>query len=101
MNTESIYVITKGTERVTTADKQSALALISALMVLDCTEPVSKSTINGNRQELEAYEVSFLDKHVNILTLTEAEKVVHWALGYGCNKVTIEKISAGEKEQAK
>lgn len=98
MNTESIYVITKGGERVTVADNQSALALINALMALDCTESISKAIIHGNRQELDVYEVCFLDKHVNALTLQDAEKVAHWALTFGCKKVSVEKISA-EKEK--
>ena len=89
---ESIHVIQKGGERVTVADKNSALSLINALAVLDCTEPVTKSIINGNKQELDTYEVKFLDKRVNALTLQDAEKVLHWMLAFGCQKVSIEKL---------
>lgn len=101
MNTESIYVITKGGERVTVADNTSALALTNALMALDCTEPVSKAIIHGNRQELDVYEVCFLDKHIKALTLQDAEKVAHWALTFGCNKVSVEKISADKEKEEK
>ncbi len=89
---ESIHVIQKGGERVTVADKNSALSLINALAVLDCTEPVTKSIINGNKQELDAYEVKFLDNRVKVLTLGDAEKVLHWMLAFGCIKVGIEKL---------
>lgn len=99
MTTESIYVIQKGSERVTVADNPSSLALVNALMALDCTEPISKSVIHGNRQNLDVYEVTFLDKHINVITLQEAERVIHWMLSFGCTKAGIEKLD-DEKEES-
>ena len=92
MTTESIYVIQKGSERVTVADNQSSLALVNALMALDCTEPITKSVIHGNRQNLDVYEVIFLDKHINVITMQDAERVIHWMLSFGCTKASIEKL---------
>lgn len=95
---ESIHVIQKGGERVTVADKNSALSLINALAVLDCTEPVTKAIINGNKQELDIYEVKFLDKRVNALSLSDAERVLHWMLTFGCQKASIEKLAKDSAE---
>ncbi len=101
MTTTSIYTISKGAERVTVADNQSALALTNALMTLDCTEPISKAIINGNRQELDVFEVCFLDKHIKVLTLQDAERVAHWALAFGCIKVSVAKVSHKDKKEEK
>lgn len=92
MGTQTIYVVTKGGERVSLADKKSALDLINALAALDCTEPFAMTSINGNKQDLATFETGFLDKHVNVITLQDAEKVLHWMMAFGCNKVSIEKI---------
>ena len=98
MTTESIYVIQKGSERVTVADNQSSLALVNALMTLDCTEPITKSVIHGNRQNLDVYEVAFLDKHINVITMQDAERVIHWMLAFGCTKASIEKLVEAKEE---
>jgi len=94
---KSIYVVKKGAERVTVADKESSINLVMALMVLDCTEPINKAVINGNKQALDVYEVSFLDKHINVIGLDDSERVIHWMLSYGCKKVAIEKLTSGEE----
>ena len=92
MNTGTIYVVSKGNERASFADKKSAADLINALTALDCTETFSVTPLNGNRQELPVYETVFFDKHINVVTLADAERVVHWMLNFGCNKVSIEKL---------
>lgn len=98
MEGNSIYVVKMGASRVTLPDSKSATDLMYALNVLDCFEPVSKQIINGNRQDLELYEVSFLDKNIKLVGISDAEKVLHWMLNYGCRKVSIEKLSGGAEE---
>lgn len=93
MSGNSIYVIKKGQERVTLPDNKSAQDLMYALNVLDCFEPVSKQMINGNKMDLELYEICFLDKAIKVVGLTDAERVLHWMMIYGCRKVTVEKLS--------
>ena len=99
MSGNSIYVVKMGSSRVTLPDSKSATDLMYALNVLDCFEPVSKQVINGNKQDLELYEVSFLDKAVKIVGLTDAELVSHWMLVYGCRKVGIEKIESAAGDE--
>jgi len=98
MSGNAIYVVKKGSERVTLPDSKSAQDLMYALNVLDCFEPIAKQVINGNKQDLELYEVSFLDKAVKIVGLTDAELVMHWMMIYGCMKVGIEKIASAKEE---
>lgn len=93
MSGNSIYVIKKGSERVTVPDNKSAQDLMFALNVLECYEPVAKQLINGNRQDLELYEVCFLDKAVKVVGLTDAELVCHWMMIYGCRKISLEKLA--------
>lgn len=97
MSGNAIYVVKKGSERVTLPDSKSAQDLMYALNILDCYEPIAKQVINGNKQDLELYEVAFLDKAVKIVGLTDAELVMHWMLLYGCRKVQIEKIVSTEE----
>ena len=89
---ESIYTISKGSEKVSLADKESAKALVAVLMDLDCTEPVSKTVINGNRQQLARYEITFDDKSLKALSLADDEKIMHWLLGFGLTKISIERL---------
>ena len=99
MNTGTIYVVTKGGERVSLADKTSAIELINALALLDCTEPFSMTSINGNKQELPIFDTAFLDKHIKVLSMGDAERVIHWMLDFGCAKVSIENV--GVKNEGK
>lgn len=92
MSGNAIYVIKKGQERVTLPDNKSAQDLMFALNVLDCYEPVSKQLINGNKMDLELYEICFLDRAVKVVGLSDAELVLHWMMIYGCSKVSIEKL---------
>lgn len=92
MSGNAIYVIKKGSERVTVPDNKSAQDLMFALNVLECYEPVAKQLINGNKQDLELFEVCFLDKAIKVVGLTDAELVAHWMLVYGCKKVSMEKL---------
>ena len=88
----TIYFVKKGeNERVTLPDQKSATDLMYALNVLNCYEQVGKQELKGNKQELVLYEVCFLDKVIKVVGLTDAEKVAHWMLIYGCHKVSIEK----------
>ena len=97
MSGNSIYTIKKGsTERVTVPDYKSALDLMYALNVLECYEPVAKQQIAGNKQDLELFEVCFLDKAIKVVGLSDAELVSHWMLTYGCTKVSIAKPNKEE-----
>ena len=99
METNSIHIVTKGAERVTVPDKASAIAISNALMVLECSEPIAHQTIRGNKQDLEVYEICFLDKHVNVVGQSDVEKILHWVMALGCRKVSVEKISEAPKEE--
>ncbi len=93
MSGNTIYVVKKGErERVTLPDKKSVQDLMYALNVLDCYEQVGKQEITGNRQDLELFEVTFLDKAIKVVGQTDAERVLHWMFAYGCRKVCIEKL---------
>lgn len=99
MSGNSIYVIKKGnSEQVTVPDSKSAQDLMYALNVLDCFDPVAKQKITGNRQDLELYEVCFLDRAVKVVGLSDAERVAHWMLVYGCTKTSIEKLAKEEMQ---
>lgn len=87
-----MHTIHKGSERVMLQDQSSATDLILSLTVLGCTEALKNQFILGNKEQLEVYEVSFLDKHIKVLTQTDAEKVCHWMLDLGCQKTCIEKL---------
>ena len=100
MRGNTIYVVKKGDfERVTTPDLKSAQDLMYALNILDCYDPISKQVITGNRQNLEIFEVTFLDRAVKVVGQTDAEMVLHWMLMYGCKKVGIEKIGEVNGEE--
>jgi hypothetical protein len=93
MNGNTIFTVIKGNkERVTLPDKKSMQDLMYALNVLDCYEQLGKQEISGNRQDLEIYEVTFLDKAIKVVGQTDAQKVIDWMLTYGCTKVGIEKL---------
>lgn len=102
MNTdfESVYVLQKGDERVSLADQKSLIDLANALFVLECTENVSRKQIKGNKQALDIYMVSFLDKHIKVIGLPDVERVTHWMLSFGCRKVSIALFTeeGGEEE---
>ena len=91
-NGNTLYFVKKGDhERVTLPDSKSATDLMYALNVLNCYEQVGKQELIGNKQDLVLYEVTFLDKAIKVVGLTDAEKVLHWMMIYGCHKVSIEK----------
>ena len=92
MNTDTIYSVTKGSERVSLADKKSAIELMNALAILDCTETFSMRSLTGNKQDLDVYETGFFGKHINVITLPDAERVLHWMMAFGCTKVSVEKL---------
>lgn len=97
MSGNTIYVVKKGEhERVTLPDKKSVQDLMYALNVLDCYEQVGKQEITGNRQDLELFEVAFLDRAIKVVGQTDAERVLHWMFAYGCRKVSIEKLDKEE-----
>ena len=100
MDFESVYVLQKGEERVSMADNKSLIDLANALFVLDCTENISKKQIKGNKQALDVYMVSFLDKNIKVIGMADVEKVTHWMLSFGCKKVCIKMFSEeGEEEK--
>lgn len=87
-----MHTIHKGSERIMVQDQTDATDLIVSLTVLGCTDALKNQIILGNREQLEVYEVSFLDKHIKVLTRTDAERVAHWMLELGCLRVSIERI---------
>lgn len=94
-----IYIVKRGNTRVTLPDKASATNIVIALTILGCCDPLTTQMIAGNKQDLEVFELTFLDKHVNIVSQHDAETVLHWMLELGCTKACIEKISEASKEK--
>lgn len=97
MNTDDIYVLLKGDERVSLVDNKSLIDLANALLVLDCTDHISKKKITGNKQVLDVYEIAFLDTHIKVIGMADVEKITHWMLQFGCNKVSIEKLDEAKE----
>ena len=95
--TDCIYVLQKGDERVSLDDHKSLLDLSCALMVKGCTENVAQKEIKGHKPADDIYEVSFLDKHIKVVGISDVEKVVHWMLSFGVNKIVISKL--GESDE--
>ena len=98
MSGNTLYVVKKGEDRVTVSDVKSSQDLMYALNVLDCYEQVGRQVIIGNKQNLMLFEVTFLDKSINVVGLTDAETVLHWMLTYGCTKVQIKKLNTETEE---
>lgn len=98
MESNEIYIVKRGNERVTLPDKVSATNLVIALTILGCSDTISTQKITGNKQDLEVYEVSFLDKHVNVVSIHDTEIVTDWMLTFGCSKIVIEKVSEASEE---
>ena len=97
MSTDTIHYVNKNGVTVNLVDKDSAIGLVHALMVMDCTEPISRSFIQGNKQELDVYKVSFMDKSLNVIGLQDSIKVLHWMLQAGCPKGNIERYEEDVK----
>ena len=93
-----MHTIHKGSEKIMVQGQADATNLIVSLTVLGCTDAFKNQIILGNKEQLDVYEVSFLDKHIKVLTRTDAEKVCHWMLELGCQKVSIEKIAEEQEE---
>lgn len=93
-----MHTIHKGSEKIMVQNQSDATDLIVSLTVLGCTEAIKNQFILGNKEQLEVYEVSFLDKHIKVLTQADAEKVCHWMLELGCQKTSIEKLGGIQNE---
>ena len=100
MDKDCIFVLLKGDERVSLVDNKSLIDLANALFVLDCNDQISKKKITGNKQALDIYELSFMDTHIKVIGMADVEKITHWVLQFGCNKVCIER-QCEEKEEKK
>lgn len=93
-----IYIVKRGNTRVTLPDKASATNIVIALTILGCCDPLTTQMIAGNKQDLELFELAFLDKHVKIVSQHDAEVVLHWMMELGCQKATIGRISEASEE---
>lgn len=101
MSGNSIFTVTKGRERVTLPNKESAIDLMYALNVLDCYESITRQEIQGNREDLQLFEVDFIGKTIQVVGQTDCEKVVNWLFTYGCTKMNIKKICKEDKQNGK
>lgn len=99
MSGNAIYTVKKGKEQVTLPNKISAVDLMYALNILDCYESITRQEIQGNKEDLQLYEVDFLGKTIQVVGQTDAEKVIHWLFTYGCKKVCVGKIEAEDKPE--
>ena len=89
---ECIYVLQKGNDRVSLADHNSLLALANTMMVLGCTELLSQKEIKGHKAADDTFEISFMDKSIEVVGLSDVEKVIHWVMSAGCQNVSVEKV---------
>lgn len=85
-----LYHVARGNKRIQLADKMSAIHLVSTLAILGCTDPITSGKISGCKDYGKIFEVSFLDKSINIAGQNDAETVANWMLSFGCKKVSIE-----------
>ena len=93
-----MYIVRKGDNRINLPDKKSATDLVFSLTILGCSDPISTQHIIGNKQDIDRYEVCFLDKAVVCLGQLDAETVAEWMLSLGCRKVSIEKLDENSEE---
>lgn len=98
MTGNSIFTVTKGRERVTLPNKESAIDLMYALNLLDCYESITRQEIKGNREDLQLFEVDFLGKTIQVVGQSDCERIINWLFTYGCRKVSVEKLSQENKE---
>jgi len=98
MSGNSIFTVTKGSKKdqVTLPNRESAIDLMHALNVLDCYESVTRQEIQGNRQDLQLYEIGFLGKIIQVVGQTDCEKVINWLFTYGCTQMNVKKICKEE-----
>lgn len=96
---DAIYVLQKGEETVSLTDHKSLLDLSHALMVLGCTENMRQREIKGHKPADDIYKVGFLEVSIEVVGLADLEKVIHWVLAFGCNKITIEKMPVPNEEK--
>ena len=87
-----MYIVRKGDNRINLPDKKSATDLVFSLTILGCSDPISTQHIIGNKQDIDRFEVVFLDKAVVCMGQHDAETVANWMLSLGCRKVGIEKL---------
>lgn len=93
----SIYTVEKGKkEQVTLPNRESAIDLMHALNVLDCYESVTRREIQGNKEDLQIFEVGFLGKTIQVVGQTDCEKVINWLFTYGCTQMNVKKICKEE-----
>lgn len=98
MSGNSIFTVTKGRERVTLPNKESAVDLMYALNLLDCYESITRQEIKGNKEDLQLFEIEFLGKSIQVVGQTDCEKIVNWLFTYGCRKVSVQKLSKGDTD---
>ena len=87
-----MYIVNKGTEKVMMPEQVGATDLIQSMIIMGCGESIKNQYIGGNKEQLQIYEVCFLDKHIKVYTQEDALKVVAWMLTLGCNKASIERL---------
>ena len=93
MTGNSIFTVTKGRERVTLPNKESAIDLMYALNLLDCYESITRQEIKGNREDLQLFDIDFLGKTIQVVGQGDCERIINWLFTYGCTKVSISKIA--------
>lgn len=87
-----MYIVNKGAEKVMMPEQIGATDLIQSMIVMGCGESIKNQYIGGNKEQLQLYEVCFLDKHIKVYTQEDALRVVGWMLMLGCNKASIERL---------
>lgn len=87
-----MYIVNKGAEKVMLPDQIGATDLIQSMIVMGCGESIKNQYIGGNKEQLQLYEVCFLDKHIKVYTQEDALRVISWMFTLGCNKASVERL---------
>ena len=87
-----MYIVNKGAEKVMLPEQIGATDLIQSMIVMGCGDSIKNQYIGGNKEQLQLYEVCFLDKHIKVYTQEDALRVISWMFTLGCNKASIERL---------
>lgn len=86
-----MYFVSKGVEKVSVTDLESAKALLYSLSDYDCSDSFKKQYVAGI-EKAGTFKVLFDEREIITVSLEDAERVQHWMLTLGCQNVTIERI---------
>ena len=94
-----MFILTKGLEQVALRDEDSVRLLSYALSDYNCPEAISRKMIIGSEPLTENYTVSFDEKNIVTISVSDALTVASWMFTLGVLSISITK--EGENEDGK